>query len=250
MIINHLLEQYTQLRFKLDRLNERERKLALLVTIACLIFIWYIISYLPQTNAINNIHAAISAEIAEKTKLHDKRSTLEMLVKDSSVNKLIAKYKQLQANMEALEKNIRLYQARFIDDAQLNNLLFSILQQTPGVSITEFGNISVPPVTTVPNSPQPSNAPTTPPAPQVNSTITPNLAEEHNAEHIVYKLALQGSFFAIKNYLTLLEQSGWQLYWDKFDYVVKHYPEATATIEFYTLKPIEPPSETIKGASK
>lgn len=48
-------------------------------------------------------------------------------------------------------------------------------------------------------------------------------------------MRVQGSYFAIRDYLRELEESAWHFYWSAVDYHVEHYPEAIVQIEVYTL---------------
>ena len=53
------------------------------------------------------------------------------------------------------------------------------------------------------------------------------------------KLALQGGYFPIMQFLEKIEQSGWQFYWQGFEYQVSEYPTATLELEVYTLSTSE-----------
>lgn len=48
-------------------------------------------------------------------------------------------------------------------------------------------------------------------------------------------LQLKGHYFEIANYLQALEQLPWHFYWEKLDYSVDKYPDATVTLKVYTL---------------
>lgn len=251
MIKNSVLEALTILRFKLDRLKERERALVLLSTLSGLLLVWYFLSYAPQSKALYRTQTSVSDMTQSTAKLTQKRTMIEGLVKDNSVSKLLAKYDLLQSKMKELENNFNRYQKRFIDYKQLNSLLYSILQHTTDVSIVTFTNTST--VTT--EDAKQLSAPTTPsegsgqpaqPA-QQPAAAPPPQPEGPMVERYQYKLVLKGSYASITDYLTKLEATGWQFYWDKLNYIVETHPEAMVTIEFYTLRPTESEQPSVNG---
>ena len=239
-IINSVLEGLTILRFRLERLNERERALVSLATVSCLLLLWYVLSYLPQSGALNRTRTSIHDITQSTMQLTQKRTMIEGLIKDNSVSKLMARYEHVQKDMQELEENIQRYQTRYIDYKQLSSLLYSILQQTTNVSIMAFNDTSTmvidgAQVGAAPSAtaPQPA-APVTPSPTSTEVQASPPLGEQ--VERYQYKLILKGGYASIAEYLTRLEASGWQFYWDKLTYVVQHYPTALVTIEFYTLR--------------
>jgi hypothetical protein len=244
MIKNSVLEGFTILRFSLERLKERERALVLLSTLSGLLLLWYLLSYTPQSNALNRTKASINDVTRSTAQLTQKRTMIEGLVKDNSVSKLMARYEHVQNEMKELENNINRYQTRYIDYKHLSSLLYSILQQTTDVSIVTFSNTSTiltegtqetpPSAPAAGSTPQP--APATP-AQTVGTAAPTPPPDGPKVERYQYKLILKGSYAPITNYLSKLEATGWQFYWDKLTYVVQKHPDALVTIEFYTLRP-------------
>ena len=49
------------------------------------------------------------------------------------------------------------------------------------------------------------------------------------------RIEIQGDFAATLDYLRRIEQSDWQLLWDRFEYHVESFPDAHVTIELHTL---------------
>lgn len=246
MIKNSIIEGLTVLRFTLGRLQERERMLVLATAIFVLLFLWYLIAYLPQSYALNQTKTMIDSLKTSTTQLTQKKAMIESLIKDNSISKLLAKYQHLQVEMKQLGETFKHYQTRYIDYTQLNNLLFSILQQTSDVSIVKFSNTST--ITKevsmdVLSTPAAKPAPVTPtPAPGqapntgTNAAATPEAMNGPKVERSQYKLILKGTYGGITAYLNKLEGTGWQFYWDKLNYVVQKHPDAQVTVEFYTLR--------------
>lgn len=246
-IINSVLEGLTILRFRLERLNERERALVLLSTVSGLLLLWYVLSYLPQSGALNRSRTSIHDITQSTMQLRQKRTMIEGLIKDNSVSKLMARYQHVQKDMQELEENIQHYQTRYIDYKQLSSLLYSILQQTTNVSIITFSNTSTIVIEGAQLGEPPSaTAPVTSPPTGTEAQASPPDGEK--VERYQYKLILKGGYASIAEYLTQLEASGWQFYWDKLTYVVQQYPTALVTIEFYTLRPTTSDRVEVTGA--
>lgn len=252
MIKNSLLEGLTILRFSIERLKERERLLVLLSTVCGLLLLWYLLSYIPQSNALHRTKASTNDVVQLTATLAQKRTMIEGLVKDNSVSKLMARYAYVQQEMKELERTMARYETRYIDFQHLNSLLYSILQQTTDVSIVTFSNTST--ITTeqtespLESGGAPAMQPATSTPTEAAGTATPPPSSMGpKIERYQYKLTLKGSYPSIVKYLNKLEGTGWQFYWDKMIYVVQEYPDALVTIEFYTLRPAPSDESSVQG---
>lgn len=63
--------------------------------------------------------------------------------------------------------------------------------------------------------------------------------KDERREHVLYKqgvqVSLRGSYADLLQYLTMLENLPWQMYWGQASFKVEHYPVATLTFTVYTL---------------
>lgn len=246
-------ENLIKLRFIVDRLSLRERVLLLLGSCAVIWVIWNYLLYQPQKRANEKIiQETLELETATQA-LDQKRMSIERMIQDNTVLRLFVKYRFLQNALHRLDEQIARYEQRFIGEKELGNLLYSLLKQTPGVSIEKFSNVelsedqspeSIEPASlggvvlqTLPASAASSSSSS------ANATKSPAITSASNlgipTDRTQYTLKLQGDYFAILNYLQRMEQLEWQLYWDKLDYEVLNWPQAAATIEFYTLRPVD-----------
>lgn len=227
-----LLESLVKLRFKVDRMSQRERGIVLFVSVFGVLFIWYFLVFSLQQNSLANTALSIIAEQKKAGASREKYKMIDNLRKDDSVSKLVAKYARLETEMKQLEQNLENYEYRYVDDKQLIKFLKSLLEQTPGVSIVGFSNLGIdsPPIN------QNKNTFSSSPGVDFEVKNGQNVAE-YTADPNRYKLKLKGSYFSILDYLKKVEKSKWQLYWDKLEYTVEKYPDGLAIIEFYTLEP-------------
>jgi MSHA biogenesis protein MshJ len=240
-------EYLIKLRFKLRRKSERDRIILLLGIAATIFIIWLLVVFLPQYNNLKNAQVETEGAIIKTTELTEKKASLERIVSDDTIVKLLAKFEELKIKSTRLTQEIAKYNQRFISDKQLAALLYSMLKQTTGVSIESFSNIEYlggekAEIVSKNNvSIAQAAVSSTPTAPnQFEVEGSKALKTPPPIDRNQYKLVLSGNYFSIMNYLQLLEKLEWQLYWDEMEYWVAEYPNATVTIKFYTLKP-EPP---------
>lgn len=251
-------ERLIKLRFKIDRMALRERIILLSASIGLLIVIWLFLFYFPQTDVIGQNEAAIAKAQTETTTLLQKRKNIENIASDNTVVKLVAKFDHLKIEMQQLEEKTRRYNQRFISEQELAKLLYSILQQTGGLSIENFSNEDSAPNVTLDLKKLQSVATSAAATPDKTSSTKEKTAiattepppannQEQPPRHVNYSLTLKGDYFVIMAYLQRLEQLSWQFYWDKLDYKVQTYPQAIAIVQFYTLKPPAEPAATQPG---
>ncbi len=248
-------ESLIKLFYKIDRLTLRERIIISVTAILVLLVLWLLLIYSPQKKSLTKMNLETQQENTDTLVLTQKRKTIENLATDNTVPKLMAKFDSLKLEMQQLEEKASRYNQRFISEDELAKLLYSILKQTDGVSIQSFSNTAfstnhatetvAAPVGVV--SSMPTDAATS--APSTSNGATQDLPlPEIPSERMQYKLTLNGDYFSVMAYLSRLEKLDWQLYWDKFDYKVTSYPQATVLVEFYTLRPATESPVTAKGA--
>ncbi|GGI85126.1 hypothetical protein [Legionella impletisoli] len=261
--------QLIKWQFMIDRMPMQKRAILVGTTFVVVLAIWVLGFYLPQKYKLQRIQKETVEQITQATELNTKRQVIENLAKDDTVAKLMNKYERLKEEMRKLDTRISQYEHRFIGEKELAQLLYSMLEQTNEVSILDFSNVDYlkdKPEQTLETKTKVTSAAT----PETKSEqkdkekqkkeksqeAPPSLATTENliqlpSTRTQYKLVLKGQYFPILNYLKRVEALPWQLYWDKMDYQVETYPEAIATIEFYTLMPSKTDRSTMKpGASK
>ena len=248
-------EYLIKLRFKIDRISLRERIIILAGILASVTILWLFVFYYPQKGVLEQTRQVLDAEQTAIATLVQKRQSIENIAKDDTVIKLLNKFERLKVDMQQLQNKVVRYDQRFISEQELAKLLYSMLEQTRGVTIQNFSNVdfiqSTLPETLAAQAPV-SSATSTPTSGQTsppNAELAPNKPEKAPGQRVQYMLTLEGDYFSIMAYLERLEQLPWQLYWDKMDYQVKNYPQAVVVVYFYTLKPSEQ-STSSSGVAK
>lgn len=230
MNVNHEL---MKLQFKLDHLPFVNRVAVLAGALLVMVVLWLLIAYFPQAGQATEIQQQIRNLKHQNAVLLGRNQRMLQHAKAHDMAGLIDKYKQLKAEETALEQEIRRYHYRYIDDKVLAELLYSILKDIGNLRVENFSTVlQDAPAVTVPlkaDEKQKKSAKTPVVSGLTHSLLFPDMRR--------YSLSLKGNYFSIMKFLERVEGLKWQLFWDKLTYRVEKYPEATAIIEFYTLKP-------------
>lgn len=194
---------------------------------------WYFLLYGPQTDTNAQIEIQVD-ELKNKTIGFQMRyDRVLTLVKSNDTGKLVARYQKLQEKMKRLNQQIDQFHHRYISDTSLAKLLNAILGKVDNVKIQNFSTII--------KTAQPDATPTTGKKVETpdKSAVSKEAPQPSNFAlgMSYYVLTLKGDFFSIVNFLKNIEQLEWQIFWTKLDYEVQQYPDALATVEFYTLRP-------------
>lgn len=219
-------EQLIKLRFILDRLSLRERVMILVTSLLLILVLWMFLIFLPQKNRIEEIKLVAAEEKKQTAFFAEKGKIIEQLARDKTLLGLIRTYQDIQKEIQQVEQQITRFKHRYISSRDLSRLLYSILEETQGVSIEDFSN--------APIQKRGEDAALAKPQPSVSSAVSTQSALPSaltnfsglSGERTQYILTLKGDYFSIMNYLKRLEQSPWQLYWDKLNYKVEAYPQA------------------------
>ncbi len=239
-------KRLAKLQFIVDRLSLIHR-VAILCGLLLIIYIpWFFLIYRPQAAASAEIEQQISHLRNQTIILQKKYANILTLAKNHDVDKLIVKYKGLQQQLQDLNQHITHFHHSHISDKELVVLVHSILDDIDKIRIENFSTVvkvSEPLVSTpIPAAMTAKSGAL--PTPPTGSTVS------NPYDMIHYSLSLRGDYFSIMQFLQRVESLKWRLFWETFHYHVMHYPEALATVEFYTLKPASVTPILTKGVSK
>lgn len=138
---------------------------------------------------------------------------------NDAINKQISQYEQ---RLTAVDNELLLLTSDLINPIQMRYALIELLQTQKAVSLLSFEVL---------------------PAQSMNlASQNANDSEGNEASEqplTLYKhgikLTLKGGYFALRDYLTQLEQLEWRFFWQEFDYQLTQYPQSELTIEMYSL---------------
>lgn len=242
-------DRLIKLRFTIDRLTLRERITVLVTSILAIFALWYVLVYSMQMNTIEQTRISREANVKSTDFFTQKTKTIENLATDKKALNLFQEYQELKKTEAELDKNTERYEQKYISSEELSKLLFAILKKSAGVTLvdvidTESRQQELP-TTDATSAAANTATPTTPPVPN-GSPATPQTTTPPESDKPIvpvinrslYTVTLKGDYFSIVHYLSTLEETKWQLYWDKFTYKVIKYPDALVTLQFYTVRPI------------
>ncbi|MBL7480965.1 hypothetical protein [Legionella bononiensis] len=222
------LRHYQLFKLRIEQLSERDRFSLLIIVLSLLFGLWFLAVHYPQKKAINDSVLQTQQLETQVNELKQKQTVIHILLNNPDTVQFLNDYKDLMSQLNEIEKKFARYRRRYISSRDLAKLLHDMLKQTFGVTIVDLATIPQPAVI----QPQP----TTNQVSSGDASSNQKASNRMNVVHTHYRLILKGNYFPIMNYLKRLEGLNWSLYWDKFTYTVKKYPEGIAEIEFYTLK--------------
>lgn len=229
-----------KVQFKLDQLILPYRAVVLSGALLVLCVMWLFFVYSPQASQMKSTQN----EAAELKKKHLVLSTRNRIllehVKTGDMKSLIEQYNQLNNETNLLDEEMKRYRYRYVSDKALAELLHSLLKDVSNLSVEHFSTVArettPPKITAEKDASAVSEQPTA-------LLLSPEITR--------YTLSLKGNYSSITTFLQRIEQLKWQLFWIKFTYHVEKHPEATAVIEFYTLKePVAAVAPVVPIASK
>lgn len=162
-------------------------------------------SQVKELNRINQQQAEVDTAIIEiSNKLTAEKQKVEQIKADLN---------QVKHDIELEEQKLEQALSNVVPPTQITTLLRSLLsEQAQGLRLVSIKNEPVKPINTD------------------DSSTAKTLLYEHAAT-----IELAGRYNDLHDYLSILEQSDWQLFWDKLDYSVSEYPESKIVLRVHTV---------------
>lgn len=217
-----------KIQFQIDHKRLSDRVGILVALLLAISLPWYFLLYSPQAEMSAQMQMQIIALKTQTETLHRKYTNILALVKNQDTKKLLERFQLLQRQMQQLNQEITQFHHRYISDKNLAKLLNALLQ--------DMGNVKIQNFTTFLKATSQVEAKDS--KDQAKKTTAAKPEEPQKTVDVAYyTLSLKGDFWSIFRYLRRVENLKWQIFWTKMDYQVGVYPEAVATIDFYTLRP-------------
>ena len=105
-------------------------------------------------------------------------------------------------------------------------ILETVLLKTRGLRLTEVKGLGVEPLLPKPDQGKGAAA---------SGAGETSTADIGNAYKHGLKISFEGDYLSTLAYIRELESLKWGFFWDRFEFEVKDYPEAKASITIYTL---------------
>lgn len=210
----------------LTALSFRERLLLLLIILAVIFSVWDGFVYSKQIQYHQQLikeqqkftehqlqqQVQVAEEMAILTAQSRSKAELEQAVTEAK-NRLQQSTEQLNNELEGL-----------VPPTKITELLHSLLLQTHGLKLIALNNEPVEAIIIKSGDEETENIESLEPE------IQPLKLYKHSTT-----MTLLGSFQQLYEYLQMIEQSEWSLYWNKLEYQVTTYPKAKITIRVHTV---------------
>ena len=141
------------------------------------------------------------------------------------------KIAQYEAKLAKIDRNLLTLTSDLISPVQMRSALLDLLKLEQGVTLLSFELLGAQPLLV--NEPANDNS--------VNdSSVNDNsLPETNNSQLNLYrhgiKIKLSGRYFALRDYLSQLENLSWKFFWQDFNFKLIDYPNSELEIEMYSL---------------
>lgn len=214
-------ERLYSLAAQVDALSLRERALLLTALLVVFYVLWANLLMAPleirqkaQQGRVAQLHAHIALldhqarEVITRSRENPDRAGRERRV-------------ALRGRIAGLDRRLRRYTSNLISPTVMVRVLQRMLRREPGLRLVAVRSLPATPLLEKPVG---------------NGVKT---GKGPAAQAGIYKhgliLEFDGTFPATLRYLEALEALPWQLFWDRMDYQVQHYPHARVTITVHTL---------------
>lgn len=217
--MNTYLKTITQY---LHSLSLRERVLFLLIVCALIFFIGDALLLSRYDKPLKTLKKQ-QADIVLEQRTIDTQIKLST-IKLAEAKSLHTQAKQAVADTESLlqQRTLQIENKlnKLVPPTQITELLRNILASDDGLKVLSVKNEPVKDIT-------------------INIAASDNPANSDSEETLLYEHAatikLFGSYQQLYDYLTALENTGWELFWDTLHYKVVNYPNAEITLRVMTV---------------
>ncbi len=224
-IQQQLKQQWLQLQARFNALKPREQLMITAVGVVVLLALCDQLFWTPLTRGNTQLRNHIAELTAQQSKLQDEHAAVKARLAEDPNAELQRNIDAAKIRIEAQNKRLSALTVGLIPPEKMADVLRQVLTQRHELQLLSLQNEPA----TFAFAPHDKSQQNTEAA-QENPDDKPVVIFRHGLT-----LQLKGRYFDIVNYLQALEQLPWHFYWEKLDYKVDKYPEATVTLRVYTL---------------
>jgi MSHA biogenesis protein MshJ len=193
-------------------LSDREKYLVLLTGVILIVFAGFTFVIEPKYLENDRIDLETENKRIELRGSDQQLVLLKEALADDPNEQLQQRINNLHQRIEALDQEFATQMRELVPAQQMPIVIDQMLQQAHALKLQELS--SIPPVSVYENDEQRADLP----------------LYQHGV-----KFVFEGGYAQVLNYLESVEAFPWQVYWRSLDYQVDEYPNATITLELYTL---------------
>lgn len=225
---------------KIDGLTLRQRLLVFLAVAMMLVMLADAVFLEPLLAG----QKKLSQEMAQNRKLFDSAYTqVEALGKGSSTDPDVENKKrlaELRRKLAQADASLSGLQQKLVTPDKMASLLQDILRKNGRLQLISMRSVPASSLLEEEDgAPEGASAWQGSVAGSSENAAAPKPGKDERREHVLYKqgvqVSLRGSYADLLQYLTMLENLPWQMYWGQASFKVERYPVATLTFTVYTL---------------
>lgn len=226
------MEQLKKLAEKIDALSLRERAIVFVGIIAVIFTLWDSALMAPLQLEQKSAIASLNKKNAERIVLITR---VQESIKQSQIDpdaENLAKLKALRSKLINVQADLESSTDKLVSPKEMPKILETVLHKTGGLTLTNLRSLGATPLIIKEEAEAEEKA---------NDASTDKSETKLTAENIdnAYRHGLRiefsGGYLTTLDYLKSLEELEWGFFWDNFELNVKEYPDASASIEIFTL---------------
>jgi MSHA biogenesis protein MshJ len=221
------MEQLKNIVEKIDELSLRERAIVFIGLIMVIIFLWDIFLLSPLELEQKKIVSSLSKKNADRMVL---LTQYQNSIKQNQIDpdaENMERLKELRFKVINVQAELESSTENLVTPRDMPKLLETVLHKTGGLTLVNLRSTGVTPLIEKEEIKNEEKS---------TGNETKLTAENiDNAYRHGLRIELIGDYLTILKYLKSLETLEWGFYWDNFELNVNEYPEATTSIEVFTL---------------
>ncbi len=221
------MEQLKNIAEKIDELSLRERAIVFIGLIMVIIFLWDIFLLSPLKLEQKKIVSSLSKKNADRMVL---LTQYQNSIKQNQIDpdaENMERLKELRFKVINVQAELESSTENLVTPRDMPKLLETVLHKTGGLTLVNLRSTGVTPLIEKEEIKNEEKS---------TGNETKLTAENiDNAYRHGLRIELIGDYLTILKYLKSLETLEWGFYWDNFELNVNEYPEATTSIEVFTL---------------
>ena len=211
----------------LNTLSLRERILVLLVACSVIYVIW-------DTLLLSKFEQQYQQQLSQQQQLGNQQQEIDTAIieiggkialSNNETNKLKQEIDQTNQQIQQNEQQLAAVLNKLVPPTKITELLRSLLLDTHDLQLLSISNEPVKTITFNDSNKQ--------------NEDNQKIPEDTQALALLYEhtttIKLSGGYQQLYQYLTALENSEWELFWDQLQYNVTEYPDAEITIHVHTI---------------
>ncbi|MDM7859148.1 hypothetical protein QTP81_00840 [Alteromonas sp. ASW11-36] len=193
-------------------LSKRERNLIVLTGVILILFAGFTFIVEPQMKDNNRVTADLDTKELELLQAEQNLTLLQEAIADDPNRKLEQRIADLNQRIDSLDLEFATQMRELVPAKQMPLVIEQMLAAADNLTLVEFASIA--PVSVFADDAENADLP----------------LYQHGV-----KFVFEGGYANVLHYLETVEAYPYQIYWRSLDYQVSEYPNATITLELFTL---------------